>query len=346
MRRLHCYEGTPSFTYKSTFSPSLALFQVLVKMTDLRWTYDELVKYWKVIDQSPSSAGTLNPLVQELLRACPGSFIFGISGHSVVLQVSPEIAAKICLRPGDDRLRNEQAIFKLLDQSECPHLVRCFFRGADVTFLELLAHGTLHDRLSVDKPRPVLRWMLQLSSAAACLEALGYAHGDINPRNILLDAHDQVKLIDFDHAFTIGHGLDVGYEPYVRQHREMLAGVFGAAGPATEQFTLGSVFWYMTRGSELYAELPGPEQVDRLLDGIFPATDPQDPIDRIIGNCWNGHYVRVADLVEDITSVLGLEKQSRHMMSAGQRRDRMRLCGKYYSLIMPTIEGAKADLPG
>jgi serine/threonine protein kinase len=140
--------------------------------------------------------------------------------------------------------------------------------------------------MSVNKPRPISHWMLQLSSAAACLEALGYAHGDINSQNILLDAHDQVKLIDFDHSLNkIGDALDVGYDPYVRQHRETIGVVYGIAGPVTEQFALGSVFWYMTRGSEPYSEPEGPDQVDRLLDGNFSPTDPQVPTDKITGNC-------------------------------------------------------------
>ncbi|POR37362.1 Uncharacterized protein TPAR_02440 [Tolypocladium paradoxum] len=115
----------------------------------------------------------------------------------------------------------------------------------------------------------------------------------------------------------------------------MFGGVYGDAGPVTEQFALGSVFWYMTRGSELYSELEGPDQVDRLLDGIFPATDPQDPIDKIIGNCWRGHYLRIADLVEDIKEILGVEIQSQNAMSSTQRHERRRLCEKYYSLMGP-----------
>jgi serine/threonine protein kinase len=65
----------------------------------------------------------------------------------------------------------------------------------------------------VYKPRPILRWIQQLADAGACIESLGYAHGDINPRNILVDDDDGVKLIDFDHALEIGANLDVGDAP-------------------------------------------------------------------------------------------------------------------------------------
>lgn len=304
-------------------------------MAGLCWTYEDLAKYFEL---SLRSAGDLNPLIEQLLIACPGSSVFGIGGHSVVLCIAPGIAAKVALKQGDGRLRHEQEVFALLDQSKCPQLVQCFFRGIDVTFLELIANGTLHDRLSfVGKPRPVLQWMLQLSSAAACLEAIGYAHGDINPQNILFDTHDQLKLIDFDHSPRVGDDLDVGYEPYVRQHRETRGGLYGIAGPVTEQFALGSVFWYMSRGSELYSELEGPDQVDRLIDGSLPTTDPRDPIDKIIGNCWNGHYHRIADLVDDVSKTLGGQTQTKEAVCPTEICEIRQACESYYSRMMLSL---------
>jgi serine/threonine protein kinase len=82
----------------------------------------------------------------------------------------------------------------------------------------------------------------------ACIESLGYAHSDINPRNILLDDEDQLKLVDFDHAHKIDDDLEVGYEPYVRFYRRGMAngGIYGIAGLITEQFALRSIFWYIT----------------------------------------------------------------------------------------------------
>lgn len=44
----------------------------------------------------------------------------------------------------------------------------------------------------------VWRWTYRLTSAAAWLEALGLAHGDIRPPNLVLDAEDHLKLLNFD----------------------------------------------------------------------------------------------------------------------------------------------------
>lgn len=298
-------------------------------MAGLGWTYDELLQWLHAIDFSHSP----NPMIKQLLITYSGSYIFGIGGHSVVISVSPHIVAKVSLQQGDERLRNEQSILEQLDQLGCTYVIQPFFFGVDISFLELLGHGTLHDRMRNEKPRPILQWMLQLSSAAACLESLGYAHGDINPRNILLDVFDQVKLIYFDHSLRAGDGLDVGYEPYVRQYRHETLGDYGTAGPVTEQLALGAVFWYMTRGSELYSELDGPDRVDRLLDGHFPLTDLQDPVDTIIGKCFQGSYPQVDDLVQDIKD-LGVHMPKEQTVSFRQRSKRTRLCEHHYRRLM------------
>ncbi|KAK2599066.1 hypothetical protein QQS21_005472 [Conoideocrella luteorostrata] len=299
-------------------------------MTGLRWTYSDLMSYF-----GRTGKDHVNPIIEQLLRACPSSSVFGLGGHSVVLELSPTIVAKVSTRAGDSRLQNEQKIFELLQQSQCHHIVQCFFRGTDVSFLECLADGTLHDRISIQKPRPILQWMFQVSAAAACLEELGYAHGDINPQNILVDRNDELKLIDFDHSLEIGADLDVGYEPYVRQFWKPVGGVFGAAGPQTEQLALGSVFWYMLRGTELYSELDGPDQVDRLRDGVFPVVNSSDPVEKIIENCWYGRYDRVSDLVVEIKDMVGsTTTEQRGNVVGNETVEKTRNCENYYNSIL------------
>ena len=198
-------------------------------MTGLYWTYEDLCHFIPQISHSsssPTSAAHLNPIIKHLLTICPNSTIFDIGGHSVLLSITEHIAAKVSLKSGDTHLRHEQMIFELLAQTPCPYIIQSFFRGPDVTFMQLFKNGTLHQRMTMlRKPRHVLPWIQQLSDAVACIESLGYALGDITPRNILLDDEDQLKLVDFDHARKIGDDLEVGYEPYVRfQRRETTTG--------------------------------------------------------------------------------------------------------------------------
>ncbi|RDL35157.1 uncharacterized protein BP5553_07088 [Venustampulla echinocandica] len=199
-------------------------------MTRLSWTYEtlrEFIPSFTRHSSSPTSAADLNPIIEQLLTVFPGSSIFGIDGCSVLLSISEDIAAKVSLKPGGPYLRHE--------------------------------NGTLYQRMTiVIKPRAILRWIQQLADVVACVESLGYAHGDINPRNILFDNDDQLKLIDFDHALEIGADLEVGDAPYVRAQKiGSKGGTFGVVGPATEQFALGSDFWYLTRETELYTEFEG-----------------------------------------------------------------------------------------
>ena len=304
-------------------------------MCGLRWTYSDLLDWYA--RGGRTETGPVNPLIEQLLLACPSSTIFAIGGHSVVIRISPGIVAKVAVKAGDDRLQNEQKVFNFLQESTCRHVVRCFFHAVDVSFLECVPRGTLYDRMGVvDRPKPVRQWMLQLTSAAACLEDLGYAHGDINPQNVLVADDDQLKLIDFDHSLQVGDPLDVGYEPYVRHNRGFTDGQYGTAGPQTEQFALGSMFWFWTRETEVYSELPGNILVDNLIDGIFPTIDEADPIDKIIDNCWHGRYSKVADLLEDVGRLDGVTPLQPQHVDPDEMAETRRVCEEHYNRAVGT----------
>jgi hypothetical protein len=64
----------------------------------------------------------------------------------------------------------------------------------------------------------------------------------------------------------------------------------------------------MTRGTELYHELEGLEQVTRLMNGQFPATNSQDPIDDIISDCWLGKFERIADVLRRVSEVVTFDE--------------------------------------
>ncbi|KKZ62854.1 hypothetical protein EMCG_02788 [[Emmonsia] crescens] len=285
-------------------------------MVGLYWTYENLCEFIPILgcnSSSPIEAVDLNPLIQQLLTTHSGSTIFGVGGHSVLLSITEDIAAKVSLKRDGQHVRHEQSIFELLNQAPCPYIMHSFLCAPDITYMQLFKNGTLYERMSmIGKPRHVLQWMLQLSEAVACLESLGYTHGDLNPRNILLDNQDQLRLVDFDHAVKTGDDLDVGYEPYVRAIKagqQIGGGTYGKAGPITEQFALGSIFWYMSRGTELYAELDGPDKVGRLIEGEFPIVNRENPIDGLICDCWHGEFGSIAELSARIRQVVVFDKK-------------------------------------
>lgn len=158
--------------------------------------------------------------------------------------------------------------------------------------------------------------MNNLAQAVAFLESLNLAHGDLRPENILFD-RDRLKLSDFDCTAEIGTDFEACIAPYGRilNGNETDQGRRGTAsflGPRTEQFALGSLYYLINYGFEVYgdrclAEDPrehGPKVVDLLQDLEFPKLDGDPLIDDIIDKCWHNRYATVAELAAHTRSLL------------------------------------------
>lgn len=297
-------------------------------------------------NQTPVAVEEINPLIERFIIKCHAS-IPAIGGNSVLLFSPDWIAAKIPFRVDDKRLQAEQDVFSQLEKSPSPYIVRCLLSRPDIIFMPYVSSKNLNDRItSNNSPRPVLSWMLQLTSAATAFEAIGFAHGDINPLNILVDDKDRLTLIDMDNTIPVGDDLEVGNELYVRTHtrdgREE-GGFLDKAGPETEQFALGSIFFYMTRGEELYANMTPYDRVQRLLARQFPDLEADNPIDSIISRCWNGEFAQVADILHDIETI-AIEQGALDSISIPEPipnleyLSKRKLCEHYYSLLLEDPE--------
>ncbi|PGH05723.1 hypothetical protein AJ79_06740 [Helicocarpus griseus UAMH5409] len=100
--------------------------------------------------------------------------------------------------------------------------------------------------------------MNDLAHAAAFLESLNLAHGDLRPDNMLIDG-DQPKLPDFDCTAQIGTHFEACIPPYGRvlnssESDQGPCGGAGFLGPRTEQFALGSLYYLMNYGFEAYGD--------------------------------------------------------------------------------------------
>lgn len=158
--------------------------------------------------------------------------------------------------------------------------------------------------------------MNDLAQAVAFLESLNLAHGDLRPENILLD-RDRLKLSDFDCTAELGTYFDACMAPCGRllnsdETDQGDPGSPGFLGPRTEQFALGSIFYLINYGFEVYedrylTENPkdhGHKVVDLLQNKQFPNLNGDSMIDEIIKKCWYNKYATIAELATEMKTLL------------------------------------------
>jgi serine/threonine protein kinase len=197
-------------------------------------------------------------------------------GNCYVYEVNPLIVVKVPKPGAEERaqFRKEVEIFRILSHHPpCPQLVSCFMFTEKGIFLEYMRDICLSMRIQqnhtrnpdtmqvthVTKLEPLklrMTWMNDLSRGVAFLESLGLSHGDLRPENILLD-RDRLKLSDFDCTAKIGAEFDVCTFPYGRELGSEGGddeGKPGKLGPRTEQFALGSLYYLINYGFEVYGD--------------------------------------------------------------------------------------------
>jgi serine/threonine protein kinase len=271
------------------------------------------------------------PTLAELRRGATG----------IVYKVNSLIVVKCPTIEGHKDFVKENQIFDILTRHPpCPELVASFLRFDNGNFLEYMPGFSLSERLqrhqirdpkstwvlSVQSLEPLsLRkiWMKALAEGIAWLESLGLAHGDLKPENVLVDKQDRVKIGDFDCTNFIGSEFEACIPPYGRllgSEAGPKEGTAGKLGARTEQFALGSIFYYINYGVEVYddqdfGEDHGPVIVERLQRMMFPKLDSNPVLDSIIDDCWHGRFQSVAALSEDISQQCDLRNYSSQAMS-------------------------------
>jgi atypical protein kinase C zeta type len=151
---------------------------------------------------------------------------------------------------------------------------------------------------------------VELASAISFLETLNLAHGDLQPTNILLDGEDHIKLADFDSVAPFGSECLGGCAPWWRilgPEGGPEQGGTGDLGVRTESFGFGSVVYTTTRGHEPYEFDEDETAIIRKFQYmVFPVLS-EDPIDIIIGKCWNNSYVSLKELESEASRLLGIK---------------------------------------
>ncbi|KAI9368427.1 protein kinase [Aspergillus egyptiacus] len=275
-------------------------------------------------------------------------------GICFVYEVHPLIVVKVPKSGESERgqLHRELAIYQIFSQTRpCPSIVQCFHLSDNGIFLEYMRDKSLSSRIQnnhirdqqtmvvtkVEKLEPLAlreEWMNDLAQAVAFLESLNLAHGDLRPENILLD-RNRLKLSDFDCTAEIGSNYEACMAPYGRILNSSEAdqgecGTFGFLGPRTEQFALGSLFYLINYGFEVYGyryltEDPyehGPKVVDLLQNMEFPKLDGNPLIDDVICKCGHNKYVTVSELAAHTKRLLNERTDMAGSNGIGSREER------------------------
>ncbi|RAL02654.1 uncharacterized protein BO80DRAFT_423581 [Aspergillus ibericus CBS 121593] len=272
----------------------------------------------------------------DIQRQFPGVHWIWGGGISFVYEVHPRIVVKIP-KSGDferEQFNKELKIYQIFSQNQpCPSIVQCFYFSNDGIFLEYMRDMSLSSRLQRNhtrdqqsmvvttvkklEPLPLRKeWMNDLAQAAAFLESLDLAHGDLRPENILLD-RNRLKLSDFDCTARIGTHYEACMAPYGRilnsnESDQGECGTSGSLGPRTELFALGSLYYLINYGFEVYGDRcltgdpyeHGPKVVELLQNMEFPKLDGDPLIDIIIDKCWHHKYATVSELAAHTKTLL------------------------------------------
>lgn len=175
-----------------------------------------------------------------------------------------------------------------------PHkrLVRLLGHSRDGLVLEYIENGDLktylsaHDSISTSLK---LKWAYQVAEAVDLLHTNGVIHCDIKPRNFLLDAALDIKIIDFS-----GSSLD-GSKPASGEGTRFFLPRHWRDHPTvtTDLFALGSTLYEIFQGISPYEETPSDEVEKLFMQKEFP--DVSGVLcGQIIKQCWLSQVGSVA----------------------------------------------------
>ncbi|RDW83578.1 uncharacterized protein DSM5745_03904 [Aspergillus mulundensis] len=262
----------------------------------------------------------------------------GTGNRSIVHRVTPTIVVKrVCDKGfwegipeesydnGEHPFARELAFYKALNsrQDRCPEIVACFLALPDYFFLSYCElnrldlryferqerevrpsglHGRLIRVTGYEDIGLVARWVIQVTSALAYVEKMGFCHNDIAPRNCLLDRHLNLRLCDFDRATTFGQPVEGVVGPWARKLiAGPLKGSYGLCSARTEQFATGTLVYYMVYGCEPYEDELGPTEYDSLREVgrrfsrlEFPDLNRNAVLDKFISSCWHEVFPNMA----------------------------------------------------
>ena len=174
-----------------------------------------------------------------------------------------------------EKFRNEAKIIAGLNHD---HIIKVYdfderYRTLFI-IMEFVPGGSLKDMISRPKPLPanrVVHFLSQILSALDYAHQRGIIHRDVNPSNIIVQPNDQVKILDFGLACSIGTKdfANTGTAHYMAP--EQITG--DPVDPRTDIYALGIMAYEMVVGQRPFPEKSCQELLDMHLSCDVP--DPK-----------------------------------------------------------------------
>ncbi|WP_217914853.1 serine/threonine-protein kinase [Miltoncostaea marina] len=183
-------------------------------------------------------------------------------GRTVAVKVqSPALAADPAFRR---RFRREATAAARIHH---PHVATVYdvgtHEGLPYLVMEFVPGGTLGERMARGRPprAQALRWIAQTADALDAAHAAGVVHRDVKPANLLLDARERVKVVDFGIARVLedtggtltAAGTVLGSSGYASP--EQAQGLPATA--ASDVYSLAAVAFELLAGEPPYAGRTG-----------------------------------------------------------------------------------------
>lgn len=274
-----------------------------------------LSQYNPTMVQAQTTRKLYNPFPgTEYLERGGYGHIFRLPNTVIVMKISHRIingTADEDIRAAEslEILQRERTVYEALaTKAPHPNIVQ-YFLSTDLAIFIKFEPDTLEKRLDRRFEVPIseerqFRWIVEMARAASWLESLDYFHGDMRPGNILLDAGEHVKVCDFGRAIERGCKIEVATYPFYRP------GKSAVAGPAHEQFAIGSCIYNIRTGEVPYGQWKTPLEFKKmheaLVRGEYPPTGDDCILGLVVSSCWNARYGSMKDVENAIELAIGM----------------------------------------
>jgi tRNA A-37 threonylcarbamoyl transferase component Bud32 len=212
-----------------------------------------------IADALPRSAATIGryAIVGEI----------GSGGQADVYRViDPELGRSLVLklsrRKFSDVSGRRDALLaegRLLAELDHPGLVRIFdvgvHDGRPYLVLEHVAGRNLAQSFADKRPSPqeAARLTAEIARTLTYAHERGVVHGDVTPRNILIDSEGRARLIDFglskiENAWSEDDHLPGGTPEFMPPESAGNGSAAGRVGPASDVFGLGATLYWLLAG--------------------------------------------------------------------------------------------------